>query len=427
MVTSSQNRFEINGFVDTNKQVWSNIEELASAANSFITYNSQLGTYAVVINQPTLSSFSFTDNNIIGDIEITQSGLDSTYNGGEIAFPNKDILGQKDSVRFLLDNNAGYGDYEAREAKNWLQMKSPYINDYIQAQLVLATEIKQSREDLSVVFSTDYSAIGITAGDVIDITNEIFDWTEKLFRVTQINEIDDDAGNIILELTCISYSNEQYTYSGFSNLTKTPTPKIQPLKSNTDIVENEAEGTGVKVGAALNTTVGRTAITSAGVPVFETISGGFTRADCEFVLGQGSTGTNNFSLTAPVNVPAKLLSISVRQPQADNVEYVVDGVTKTVTGPVPVYYTLRYSATSASDPNPQIIGLQTLGQSGGVAIFNTANAPAGFYTVVMEPYNATDLSATNPIVNYNSGLVETDFASDANGFGAALTVQLFLN
>ena len=71
-------------------------------------------------------------------------------------------------------------------------------------------ELKQSRVDLIVNFTTDFSAINTAAGDVIAITNTVYGWTDKQFRVISVTESENESG-ITLQITALEYDSAVYS------------------------------------------------------------------------------------------------------------------------------------------------------------------------------------------------------------------------
>jgi hypothetical protein len=68
----------------------------------------------------------------------------------------------------------------------------------------------QGREDLIINLQTDYSGIQVEAGDVIRVTNEVYGWTDKLFRVSNVIEEKDTEGNLFARLTAFEYNATIY-------------------------------------------------------------------------------------------------------------------------------------------------------------------------------------------------------------------------
>jgi hypothetical protein len=205
-MSTFQQRFQINGVVDTAKGVLTNIETLAKAASSWITFDTHTGQWAVVINRVESPIWYFDNSNIIGGINIKGSGLTEFYNSVELEYSHRDILDQKDVITYSID----VVDRFPNEINNKLDYKIDCINDPIQAELLAATELKQSRVDKIIEFRTDYSKLGIRAGDVIAVTAEPYSYVNKAFRVLNVVEEDSEDNSIVLSITAFEYDAEVY-------------------------------------------------------------------------------------------------------------------------------------------------------------------------------------------------------------------------
>ena len=143
--STQQNRYAINGVIDTAKPVMANLENIANSASSWLTYDMTDGKWSVVINQAGTSSFTFNEDNIVGGIDVSGLGLDRLYNAVEVQFPNKDLDDSNDFVRLDLTSS----DRKSNEPDNLLKLNYPLINDSIQAELIGLLELKQSRMNLT--------------------------------------------------------------------------------------------------------------------------------------------------------------------------------------------------------------------------------------------------------------------------------------
>ena len=188
-------QFAINGIIDTSKPVMQNMNTLASAAGSWVTFDVNAGLWSVVINQPGTSVKSFTDSNIIGALTISNTGLTELYNSVQLEFPHKDLLDRVDTITFSIPEVNRY----ANEQDNVLNFEFDCVNDPVQAELLAARELKQSRVDKVIQFSTDFTSLGLKAGDLIDVTSTIYGFNEKLFRILSISEDDGQNGEIVLK------------------------------------------------------------------------------------------------------------------------------------------------------------------------------------------------------------------------------------
>lgn len=203
---SDQERYQINGLIDTNRPVMDNLTEIANSCGSWVTYNNEIGKWGVVINRAETPTRLFDDSNILGTIDVTGVGLSDLYNSVRAEFPHRDIRDETDFVRIELDN----ADRHPNELDNTLELTYPLINDPIQAQLLSFIELKQSRLNRTIKFQTDWSELGVVAGEVIQVTNATYGFTNEKFRVISVTEISGDDGSIVLEILAMGYDDAVY-------------------------------------------------------------------------------------------------------------------------------------------------------------------------------------------------------------------------
>lgn len=208
-ITSQNATYRINGVIDTDKTVRQNMEILCSCSQSWLTYDIHTGQWSVIINQAGNSIASFDDSNIIGPLTVTGTGLTDLYNRCVVSFPHQDLRDQKDTVDMSIPPE----DRNPNEPDNTLNIDLDCVNDPIQAQMIGLVELKQSRVDQAVKFVTDYSQLGINAGDLIDITNSYYGFNAKMFRVVSVQEADTDDGGIQIEITALEYDANVYDMS----------------------------------------------------------------------------------------------------------------------------------------------------------------------------------------------------------------------
>jgi hypothetical protein len=210
--TSTQVRYTINGVLNTGDTVKNNIDRINLASSSWTTYDHKEGKWRVVVNRAATagelaSAFEFTDDNIIGEINLSSTSLEDLYNSVEVAFANRNARDQSDyyraSVSSALRNNL--------EPDNQLRMRLDLVNNGIQAGRIGLIELMQSRYDLVISFTADYSALVCEVGDVVKVTNPIYDFTEKLFRITRVRETEGPQGELAVEITALQYDSGVYT------------------------------------------------------------------------------------------------------------------------------------------------------------------------------------------------------------------------
>jgi hypothetical protein len=268
-----QSSFVINGVVDTSKNVLSNIDALCQASGCWITYDVSIGQWAVIINNTGSSVFSFDNSNIIGNITVSGTGINELYNSVTVQYPLQDLAGDIDFANLTLDPALRFPN----ENDNNLSLQTNLINNPVQAQFMGQIALKQNRIDKVITLSTDFGAIGLKAGDIIDVTQEMYGYTNKLFRIITIDENDAADGSINLTITALEYDATVYDASGLTYTNATSASGVVPYNSNSNIQgQNAASNTNLVYSFA----TGQTAVTGVS----------YTTTDAAFF---GLDGSNN--------------------------------------------------------------------------------------------------------------------------------------
>jgi len=210
---AQQRRYRINGPLDTSNTCLNNLQFLVDSCDSWLQYTETTGQWRIVLNAPYVGTpFLVNSSNLIGGIQINPIDLNDTYNQVEVAYPNTNVKDQTDyQIVDLTDpTTAWYANYNSvlspNEAVNRLNMVLPLVNNAVQAKYLAVRRLLQSREDLVITCNLDYSGIQIDAGDVIRVTHEAYGWTDKLFRVSQVSEIQDENGNLGASIEAFEYN-----------------------------------------------------------------------------------------------------------------------------------------------------------------------------------------------------------------------------
>jgi hypothetical protein len=209
---ASNTKFRINGAVDTSKNVMENINTLANESGCYVTWDPEAGKWSIIINDAFPSVKSFTDSNIIGEINVSGTGINELYNKVSVSYPHKDMRDTVDVVDIEIDSSERF----ANEDDNTLQLNLPHVNNTVQAQYIAGRELKQSRLDLIIEFRTNYEANELKAGELIEVTNSALDFSSKQFRIIQIDEEDTSDGNLIYSITAQEYDGTIYNASGIN-------------------------------------------------------------------------------------------------------------------------------------------------------------------------------------------------------------------
>jgi hypothetical protein len=239
-------QYTINGVIDTTKPVMQNINALANASGCWVTFDINQGKWAVIINRAGDSVASFNDSNIIGAITISGTGLTELYNKVEVRFPHKDILDQVDTI---IDEIPTV-DLYPNEPLNTLSIQYDIVNDPVQAEQLALMELKQSRVDEIIKFTTDYSKLGLKAGDLIDVTSAMLGYTNKVYRVITIEE-DDGTDSIVLSITALEYDADVYDFTDIARYQRNRTNGILSQANNSAITtSNNRAGLPLSISSA---------------------------------------------------------------------------------------------------------------------------------------------------------------------------------
>lgn len=387
-MSSSRQIFTVNGIIDTNKTVWQNVEAIANSCATWVTFDPFTMQYGVVINEPGTSVRSITEDDIIGQIRLTETPWEDLYNSCEVSFPNRDIRDRVDWIRY----DEPVADRFDSEPDNKLTIQSDLINDPVQADVIAITELKQSRQNKTIAFTMDFTALELDQGDIVDITIPYWDFDQKLFRIITIEEDDTENGEVIVNITAIEYNSDVYNYDGIIRYDRSTSINIPAFTNNVVAKQTQAEDTGTAVGRALNTDVGKGAISSGGVPLYDSF-------DIEF---SSSTVTTNFnsslSVGATQQVPfdSKNIQIIVESPTGDvNYDVYIDEVleSRTYIGNIPMFVQLQYSADNVTYST---VKSRFLDWAATGTIFNLTDVIAGYYKIETSLVDTLDLDQDVP-------------------------------
>lgn len=257
MTTYVSGLYNINGVISTDKSVMQNLNALCTSAGSWMTYDISDGKWSVVINRAGSSVASFNDTNIIGGINVSSTGINDLYNSVTLEFPHKDLRDQTDYIDFDIPA----GDRFPNELDNRLNMSIDLVNDPIQAAYIASAELKQSRVDKIIEFRTDFSKLGLKAGDLIDVTNTMYGYSNKMFRITKMQE--EDAEGLVISITALEYNSDVYSTDGLTRTLREKKTGITPKAANQSLSDSDNLANANGISFAFQSTISTGAIASA--------------------------------------------------------------------------------------------------------------------------------------------------------------------
>jgi len=266
--TGQQPRYRVNGPIATGSNCLDNLQILVDSCDSWLQYSELNGQWTVVINKPYTGLeedlYLIDDSNLVSGIEVNPIDLNQTYNSLEVQYPNFNIRDQYDFPIINLD------DYypnllSPNEAQNKLTISLPIVNNSIQSTYIGIRRLLQSREDLVITFSLDYSGIQVEAGDVIRVKFTPYGWDDpidfpngKLFRVSQVQETKTQDGFLGVRISAFEYNGTVYNDDPLANYV----PADNTGLTNPNIISAPGTPTIADLNIADNTIAGFTVSTT---------------------------------------------------------------------------------------------------------------------------------------------------------------------
>ncbi len=212
-VSTTLKRYEINGMLSTFDVCSTNIDKLCQSAGTFFSFNVKDGKFKAIPNRALSTAekancLVYNDDNIVSKIDISSTELYALYNGVEVEFMDKQRKDQTNTVKITTPP----ADRNPNEPDNVLNYKLDMINDNVRAEILANIDLNQSRVGTVIQFVSDFSGIQSDVGDVIKVTNNLYGWTDKLFRVMRVTEQQDETGMVTAQISAIEYSDSYYTH-----------------------------------------------------------------------------------------------------------------------------------------------------------------------------------------------------------------------
>jgi len=293
--STTQPRYRINGIIDTAQQVKSNIDSILQNGGAWMSYNVATGLWLPIPKRAATSgelaaALQFSDDNIISGITMGSTRLEDLYNKFEVEFYNKYNKDQRAYAR--LDLPAALRN--ANEPDNQLRMSLDFVNNSVQAELIGQLELRQSRDDIVVEFDTNHYGIQAQAGDVIAVTNSLYGWAPKYFRVMRVKEIEGEDGSLTAHIQAVEYNPDAYTVEPITEFTTIANIGIGNLVSSVGLPSpNNPTITDVRADASIPNFTFNVVIPTTGGP-FDEIEVYFTEGwDTNSVTGSIVPGTGS--------------------------------------------------------------------------------------------------------------------------------------
>ncbi len=228
-------RWQTNGYINTNRAVLENIDRICRNANTFFTFDGKQGKFKAVPNRALSSTelascFVLNDDNIVSKIGVQSTELYSLFNSVKVEFADRNRKDQTNTV--VVTTPAG--DRNTGEQDNELNFRSELVNNNVHATALANIDLVQSRNGMVIQLDGDYSTLQIDAGDVVKLTNSVYGFTDRLFRVMLNKEKLTQDGMITCELTLLEYNADIYTVPAVTETPEEDDPLDIPISPPAD-------------------------------------------------------------------------------------------------------------------------------------------------------------------------------------------------
>ena len=202
--------FTCNAVIDTKNDIFQNVKVLLSGMRGLMPFTN--GTYGLIIQDDFASSFSFTNQHIIGGIQITSTPKANQYNKVTAKFTNPDANWQADTITWPASDSGDYSTFLSDD--NGVDLSTtislPTITDQYAARDIARIVCLESRNStLNVSFTATSEALNCAVGDVIDITHLSPAWDAKEFTVSSLQLLEDGE----VKVSCKEHTSTIYPWS----------------------------------------------------------------------------------------------------------------------------------------------------------------------------------------------------------------------
>lgn len=219
---STITRFRFDGSLDTEQSIMNNIQLMANCCDCLVKYNEITAKWGIITQQPTYSSVMNVDNsNLVGAIAVTPLDIANSYNIAEVKYVDSN---EQDTFASAIFDLAVVNPalMYPNEPVNKQQITLPLVNNNVRAQLLANRFLESCREDLQVQCVIGYVGIQLEAGDIVEMTNANYGWSNKPFRVQKVTENFSDDGQVTASLILAEFNSAVYDDANITQFTPSP-------------------------------------------------------------------------------------------------------------------------------------------------------------------------------------------------------------
>jgi hypothetical protein len=175
-------RFSCNGVVDANKNILENTQELLANMRGILNYIN--GKYEITLEDTASSTFTVTDDHIIGDSGITVTYEDKAQKANKVVvqFFNALKKYEMDTATVLHDASPNFTSDDGGEELELVVDFPHVVNKYVAYNMGKAI-LGRSRSQMTISFTGTPELYKTKVGDVITVVYTPVGFTGKLFRI----------------------------------------------------------------------------------------------------------------------------------------------------------------------------------------------------------------------------------------------------
>ena len=253
-ITNEKKLYRLDGVINVDRNTFDNTKRILSTCRAYLIFSagkysmlidkfeedySRLTTAGVIVSDPEVTPFLFSESNMVGGLDITLGDKSNTFNRARYSFSNPQKNWKLDTVYF--------DDKDTREDRDRGVVLEQSVSLELVASKYCAYQIvkqnlKQSRQQIVVSFEANISALSNNVGDIVDLSNENAGWDVKQFRILKMDLQEDGNVKIVMleySPTVYNTSINDLSFEGDAVDTNLPDPFSVSRPSGLVVTENQ--------------------------------------------------------------------------------------------------------------------------------------------------------------------------------------------
>ncbi len=180
---NSAPRYSCNVVLESTNSTKDNAQEILKCMKGSLPFIQ--GKYKLVLEEPGSSVMSFNNDNILGTVSIGFADRAKRLGRCTVKFPNANKGYKPDTISWPAAYSTLHNAYMANDNGDDLhtEVELTGVTDLYQARDLAEFMVRDSRTQEFITFKAQPSALVLECGDLITVTNDILDITNKVYRV----------------------------------------------------------------------------------------------------------------------------------------------------------------------------------------------------------------------------------------------------